>query len=145
MLLWKHRWHISKKGIVDHHIKRKTKWPRCSLIITDNNRKIIKKNTKHNYQIKKEKLNLNKKKNLHPLYFLMKIVTRKQHLYINIMDHCMKIKNKTLLYQKINWISQLCIQTYSNVTARRSCSCCYPLQLEDQAKRMLQDQIYTFI
>ena len=41
------------------------------LIITD---KLFKRNTKHNYLIKKHKLNLNEKKNLHPLYVLNKIV-----------------------------------------------------------------------
>ena len=35
----------------------KTKWPRCYVIITDNHRKVVKKNTEHNYLI-----NLYKKK-----------------------------------------------------------------------------------
>ena len=33
------------------------------LLITDNNRNVVKKNTEHNYLIKKYKLDLNKKKN----------------------------------------------------------------------------------
>ena len=40
----------------------KEKWSRCYLIITDNHRKVVKKNTEHNYMIKKHKLDLNKKK-----------------------------------------------------------------------------------
>ena len=40
----------------------KEKWSRCYLIITDNHRKVVKKNTEHKYMIKKHKLDLNKKK-----------------------------------------------------------------------------------
>ena len=42
-----------------------------------NHRKFIKKNAEHNYLIKKHKLTLNKKTNLHPLYVVTKILTRK--------------------------------------------------------------------
>ena len=47
------------------------------MLITDNHRKFIKKNAEHNYLIKKHKLTLNKKTNLHPLYVVTKILTRK--------------------------------------------------------------------
>ena len=70
--------YIEKKSVVDRNFKGKTKCPRCYLIITDNHRKAAKKNTEHNYLIKKHKLNLNKKINLHCLHVLNKIVTRQQ-------------------------------------------------------------------
>ena len=34
-----------EKGIVDRRFKGKTKWPRCYLIITNNHKKFVKKNT----------------------------------------------------------------------------------------------------
>ena len=79
-----------EKRIADRRFEGKIKWPSCYLMITDNHSKIIKKSTEHNYLIKKYKLNLNKKKNLHPVY-VPKIVIREQHFKINFMGHCMNI------------------------------------------------------
>ena len=42
--------------------------------------KTVKKNTAHNYSIKKPKLDLSKKKKLHPLYVLNEIATSELHL-----------------------------------------------------------------
>ena len=52
---------IEKRAFLNAALKEKTKWPRCYLVITDNH-KFFKKNTEHNYLIKKHKLNINKKK-----------------------------------------------------------------------------------
>ena len=74
-----HMTRIAKRAFLIAALKEKTKWPRCYLVITDNH-KFFKKNTEHNYLIKKHKLNINKKKILHPSYVLNKTVTREQNL-----------------------------------------------------------------